>query len=102
MVIDRIRKLSVKGVKLKSESFFSISPGVLELWRKTLGGRNPPPPPPPSIDRVKEDREFSLLHQEFPQILPHLVPVVKVLKKNWGHWENLAESGGQTFKGSDR
>ena len=21
------------------------------------------------------------------------VPVVKILKKNWGHWENLGESG---------
>ena len=50
MVIDEIHKMSVKGVKLKSESFFSISPGVLELWRKTLGGRIPPPPGP---DRVK-------------------------------------------------
>ena len=38
MVIDKIRKMSIKGVKLKSESFFSISPGVLELWRKNLGG----------------------------------------------------------------
>ena len=31
-----------------------------------------------------------------------LVPVVKILKKNWDHRENLGESGGQTFKGSDR
>ena len=39
MVTDKIRKMSVKGVKLKSESYFSISPGVLELWRrKPLGG----------------------------------------------------------------
>ena len=38
MVIDKIRKMSVKGVKLKSESYFSISPGVLELWRKNLRG----------------------------------------------------------------
>ena len=30
--------MSIKGVKLKSESFFSISPGVLELWRKNLRG----------------------------------------------------------------
>ena len=30
--------MSVKGVKLKSESYFSISPSVLELWRKNLGG----------------------------------------------------------------
>ena len=50
MVIDKIRKISIKGVKLKSESFFSISPGVLELWRKNLrGGRFHPPGP----DRVK-------------------------------------------------
>ena len=33
-----------------------------------------------------------------------LVPVVKILKKKLGkfHRENLGESGGQTFKGSDR
>ena len=42
MVIDKMHKMSVKGVKLKSESFFSISLGVLELWRKTLGGIPPP------------------------------------------------------------
>ena len=43
MVIDKIRKMTVKGVKLKSESFFLISPGVLELWRKNLkGGIRPP------------------------------------------------------------
>ena len=52
MVIDKIRKMSNKGVKLKSESFFSISTGVLQLWRKNLRrGRIPPPPPGP--DRVK-------------------------------------------------
>ena len=50
MVIDKIRKMSVKGVKLKSESFFSISPDVLELWRKNLGGADSAPPGP---DRVK-------------------------------------------------
>ena len=44
MVIDKIYKMTVEGVKSKSESFFSISHGVLELWRKTLGGRIPPPP----------------------------------------------------------
>ena len=42
MVIDEIRKMSVKGVKLKSESYFSISPGVLELWGKNLKGGSPP------------------------------------------------------------
>ena len=43
MVIAKIRKMSIKGVKLKSESLFSKSPGVLELWRKTLGGGGFPP-----------------------------------------------------------
>ena len=42
MVVDKIRKTTVKGIKLKSESFFLsfclISPGVLELWRKNLEG----------------------------------------------------------------
>ena len=35
-------------------------------------------------------------------IIPPLVPVVKILKKNWSHRKNLGERGGQTFKGSDR
>ena len=35
MVIDKICKMTVKGVKLMLESYFSISHGVLELWRKT-------------------------------------------------------------------
>ena len=52
MVIDKIRKMAVKGVKLKSESFFLISPGVLELSRKNLRGRIPPPP---GMDRVKKN-----------------------------------------------
>ena len=43
--------MSIKGVNLKSESFFSISPGVLELWRKNLRGGGFRPPPSP--DRVK-------------------------------------------------
>ena len=34
-------------------------------------------------------------------IIPLLVPVVKILKKDWGYRENLGEGGGQTFKGSD-
>ena len=45
MVIDKIREMSIKGVKLKSESFFSISPGVLELWRKNLRGADSTPLP---------------------------------------------------------
>ena len=43
MVIDKICKMIVKGIKSKSEIFFSISHGVWELWRKTLGGRISPP-----------------------------------------------------------
>ena len=31
-----------------------------------------------------------------------LEAVVKILKKYWGHRENLGESEGQTFKGFDR
>ena len=60
MVIDKIRKMSVKGLKLKSESYFLISPGVLELWRENLrgGGFRPPPPGP---DRVKEYLNMTLI-----------------------------------------
>ena len=43
--------MTVKGVKLKSESFFPIPHGVLELWRKNL--REGQIPPPPGLDRVK-------------------------------------------------
>ena len=46
MVIDKTCKMTVKGVKLKSESIFSISYGVLEYEGKTLkeggGGFRPP------------------------------------------------------------
>ena len=45
MVIDKICKMTVNSVKSKSESFFSISRGVLELWRKNLIRRIRPPPP---------------------------------------------------------
>ena len=51
VVIDKICKMTVKGVKLKSESFFLISPGVLELRRKNLRGDGFRPRP--RIDRVK-------------------------------------------------
>ena len=52
MAIDKICKMTIKGVKLKSESFFLISYGLLELWLKNPkgggGGFHPP-----SLDRVK-------------------------------------------------
>ena len=60
MVIDKICKMSIKGVKLKSESFFSISPGVLELWRKNLRGADSALPPP-GPDRVKAGIHVRLL-----------------------------------------
>ena len=47
MVIDKICKMTVKGVKSKSESFFLISHGVLKLWRKNLRWENSTLPPPP-------------------------------------------------------
>ena len=55
--------MSIKGVKLKSESFFSISPGVLELWRKNLRGGGRIPPPPVQIGLIYEFR-LSQLHVE--------------------------------------
>ena len=55
MVIDKTCKMTVKGVKSKSESFFSISHGVLELWRKNLKGADRPPPS--GLDRVNRGAE---------------------------------------------
>ena len=49
MIIDKIPKMTVKGVKLKSESFFSIFHDILELWRKNLKGSAPP-----GMDRAKD------------------------------------------------
>ena len=68
MVTDKIRKVSIKGVKLKSESFFSISFGVLELWRKTLGGGGGFRPPP-GPDRVKGELDCFNCETGFSQII---------------------------------
>ena len=57
----QICKMSIKGVKLKSESFFSISPGVLELWRKNLRGGGFRPPGP---DRVKTPSGMVFTNQK--------------------------------------
>ena len=47
IVLDKICKMTIKGVKLKLESLFSISHIVLELWRKTLRGWERIPRPSP-------------------------------------------------------
>ena len=50
MVIEKICKMSVKGVKLKSESFFLVSPAVFGVMQENLrGGADSAP----SMDRVK-------------------------------------------------
>ena len=71
LVIDNIRRMTVKGVKLKSESFFLISPGVLELWRKSAH-------PPPGMDMVKE-----ILVKEILDIRPRRLygPIALVITK---------------------
>ena len=62
MVIDKICKMIVKGVKSNSKSFFSISLGVLELWRKTLKGADSAPPPPPRPSRVNTNQTHLASH----------------------------------------
>ena len=64
MVIDKIRKMSIKGVKLKSESFFSISPGVLELWRKNLRGADSPPPVQIGLKELHAEHISVLYHAD--------------------------------------
>ena len=56
-----------------------------------------------ATQRLEDDRAFRLLHQKIPQIFMHsLVSVVKILKKVRSDRKNLGESGGLSFKGSDR
>ena len=62
MVINKICKITAKVVKLKSESLFSISCGVLELWRKNPKGEGGFHHPGP--DRVKES--FNLDVRRMP------------------------------------
>ena len=59
MIIDKICKMTAKGVKLKSESFFSIYHGVLELRRKNLRFC-----PLPGMDRVNERECQARSHNE--------------------------------------
>ena len=85
MVIDKIRKMSIKGVKLKSESFSSVSPGVLELWKKNLRGRFRPPPPGP--DRVKgHAKSYDIEFQDNLNPLNHFTKTKALVES---HLENL-------------
>ena len=65
MAIDKILNMSIKGVKLTSESFFSISPAVLELWRKNLRGGGFRPPPPPFQIGLSYFHQTSWLERQF-------------------------------------
>ena len=61
IVIDKICKMSVKGVSQTQKVSFQY---LLEFWSyggKTLGGRIPPPPPGP--DRVKPKKRQLLFVQ---------------------------------------
>ena len=52
----------------------------------------------------KDDHALRSLRSGTPSdlsVMLPLVPVVKILEKNWDQWENLGESGDRTFKGSD-
>ena len=60
MVIDKICKMTVKGVKSKSKSFFPISHGVLEYGGKTLGGGGGFRPPPAWIGLSNYDTIISI------------------------------------------
>ena len=60
-------KKTVKGVKLKSESFFSISYGVLELWRKNAkGGGFRPPSPLPKVKLVDLSTQTKKIAETLP------------------------------------
>ena len=47
------------------------------------------------MSQLKDDHAFSLLHQEIPQILDYasLSTCCQNCEKNWGHQENLGETG---------
>ena len=93
MVIDKIRKMSIKGVKLKSESYFSISPGVLELWTKNLRGRIPPPSP----DRVKAKYTTTIgQHMKCLNLELLRIPGDTVIFVFWWHCNTLTPPSRQT------
>ena len=94
--------MSIKGVKLKSESFFSISPGVLELWRKNLRGADSASPPPligmKPIDAIKQTlvkQGFSQPVKEYEEKLLDVGTKVRYLYES-------GELEGQIYKGERR
>ena len=78
-------QMTVKGVKLKSESFFSISCGVLELRRKNPKGADSAAPSPDQ-DRVKKNvkkllRNFDYSKSQKAKKLSVLGPDLSFLYK---------------------
>ena len=60
MAIDKICKMTVKGVKLYQKVSFQY---LMAFWRKTLRGRIPPPPP--GLDRVKRGNSRVFFEEDF-------------------------------------
>ena len=66
IVIDKICKMTFKGLKLTSESFFSISYGVMEVNRKGAD--------PPSIIRIGLRSKISRKNLKEESVLSLLCP----------------------------
>ena len=94
--MDGDSKMKLKNIRSSpGMCFISVSIQLKRRYRKLKSWH----------EVFKDDRAFSLLDQELPQILILCFPkylLSKSWKENWGHPENLGQSGGQTFKGSDR
>ena len=56
MVIDKICKITVKGVKSKLESFFQYLMALWSYGGKTLGRGGIRPPPPPAWIGLMNDK----------------------------------------------
>ena len=89
--------MSVKGVKLMLESYFSISPGVLELWRKNLSRADSAPPPPIQIglrrntvpDCKRQERPETPISPMLPGI--HLQKILCLLRATLQEFSNSLE-----------
>ena len=78
------RNLNLKKIQLEN----SAGKVKLELYSSQLSGFRTTVP---LVSYIRNSLRFGIM-------LP-LVPVVKILKKNLGHGENLGGSGGQTTSG---